>query len=506
MDRSFYYLFRKQALNQPKKVALIFEDRNYTYGELLEKTDVLAKKLKSITKGEKAHLATFLENSLEMVLLLLAASKVGITLVPLPPDLPENFAYEIMKTCDVEIALVQNRRAFNGITTLSVDNLWNISHSKISEEEYVNLDSPFIITTTSGSTGKPKPIVLTQRIKLKRAFKGAKEIFNLSEDDIYIVSTPLYHSLAQRFTLLPLITGATVVLMKRFYLQNWLNLVENCKVSFAVLVSSQLENIVFYIWKNKEKYRLGNLKKLISSSAPLLEKTRKKILELAKNYGWTVYETYGTSEIGFASILNIMVESQKWDSVGKPLPYVDIKILSPEGKELPPYQIGEIAVKTETVFAGYYKMPKKTQESFTQDGYFLTGDLGYIDEDGYLYFRGRKKEVIITGGINVYPQDVEKVILSHPKVKECAVFGMENDYFGEVVCALIVPEDKTLSEKELRNYLRGKLTSYQMPVYIQFVEEIPKNQLGKIARKNLKSFVNTTRLEQIVGKLENLLL
>ena len=503
--QNFYSLFKEQALKNSKKVALIIEGKTYTYGELLEKTDLLAEKLKTLSEGKRKHIATFLGNSPEMVLLLLATSKLGLTLVPLPSDLPQEFAEEILKTCDVEMAITQTEREFKGIETLKVSELWEVPAKVKDWNVKPDLDTPFIITTTSGSTGKPKPIVLTQRIKLKRAFKGAKEIFNLSEEDVYIVSTPLYHSLAQRFTLLPLITGATAVVMRKFNLQRWLSLVETHKVSFAVLVSSQLENIVSHLWEKGENYNLRSLKKLISSSAPLLEKTRRRALELSKTFGWEIYETYGTSEIGFASVLNMTEETRKWDSVGKPLPYADIKILSPEGKKLPPNQIGEIAVKTETIFAGYYKMPQKTKESFTSDGYFLTGDLGYLDGEGYLYFSGRKKEVIITGGINVFPQDVERVILTHPKVKECAVFGVENDYFGEVVCAFVVPKEP-LTERELRNFLRGKLASYQMPIYIGFVEEIPKNHLGKVARRELKRLVDRKKLRLLTEKLRNLLL
>jgi acyl-CoA synthetase (AMP-forming)/AMP-acid ligase II len=326
--QNFYLLFKRQALKNPNKVALVIENEEYTYDELLKKTELFAEKLKTLSGRKRKHIATFLENSLEMVVFLLATSKLGLTLVPLPPDFPQEFAEDILKTCDVEAAITQTEREFKGIETIKVKDFLELPINVIEWNVESNLDLPFIITTTSGSTGKPKPIVLTQRIKLKRALKGAKEVFNLSEEDTYIVSTPLYHSLAQRFTLLPLITGATVVVMKKFSIQRWFQLVEKYKVTFAVLVSSQLENIVSYLWESKKSYKLESLKKLVSSSAPLLEKTRKRALELSKTFGWEVYETYGTSEIGFASILNMTKETPKWNSVGKPLPYVDVKILS----------------------------------------------------------------------------------------------------------------------------------------------------------------------------------
>jgi long-chain acyl-CoA synthetase len=297
---------------------------------------------------------------------------------------------------------------------------------------------------------------------------------------------------------LPLITGATAVVMKKFHPKRWLELVEKHRVSFGILVSSQLERIVSTLLEERE-FKPTSLRKLISSSAPLLEGTRKKALSLAQNYEWEIYETYGTSEIGFASILNMTQETNKWNSVGKPLPYVKVKILCEDKRECPFGEVGEIAVKTLTRFAGYYKMEEKTKEAFTEDGYFLTGDLGYLDKDGYLYFVGRKKEVIITGGINVYPQDVEKVILNYPGVKECAVFGVENEKLGEVVCALIAPEKgKEIKIPQLKSYLRKHLTSYQMPIYIKVVEEIPKNHLGKISRKSLKQFVDKGEINRLL--------
>jgi len=504
---SFYEFFRRRALERPGKTALVIEDKTYTYGELLKLTDKLGDKLGNITEGGKKNIATFLGNKLELVLLLLVASKLGITLVPLPPELPPEFRKKLLSTCDVDFAITtENLKGdvAKDVETFTVEEILELPlQGKIPTAE-PNLDKPYIITTTSGSTGNPKPIVLTQRVKLLRAFEGGVKVFNLSGEDVYIVSTPLYHSLAQRFTLLPLITGATAVVMKKFHPTRWLELVEKHKVSFGVLVSSQLGTIISTLLEEKG-FNPSPLRKLISSSAPLLEKTRKEALDLAKKFGWDIYETYGTSEIGFASVLNMTKETEKWNSVGKLLPYVKVKILCDDKNECPFGEVGEIAVKTPTRFAGYYKMEEKTKESFTEDGYFLTGDLGYLDSDGYLYFAGRKKEVIITGGINVYPQDVEKVILSYPGIKECAVFGVENDRLGEIVCALIVPEKGgELNLPHFKGYLRKHLTGYQMPQYIKVVKEIPKNHLGKIVRRDLKAFIDKNKLEKLT-KILNLL-
>jgi long-chain acyl-CoA synthetase len=507
MSYSIFDLFKQHAQKFPEKPALIIGEKTLTYKELLKLTEDFAQRLSSLGIGKQTHVATFLGNNLEMVLLLLSAAKLGFVLIPLPPEFPKFFRKKILRTCDVQVAITTSnlkREISEDIPTFAVEEIYGTPPKEIKISENPNLDAPFIITTTSGSTGVPKPIVLTQRVKLLRAFEGAKKVFNLSTNDIYIVSTPLYHSLAQRFTLLPLMTGATAVVMPKFQVAKWLDFVKKYKVTFGVLVSSQLESIANHLWENRERETPSSLRKIISSSAPLLDITRKKVLELAKSIGWEVFETYGTSEIGFATILNLTKETNKWKSVGKPLPYVKIKIL--KERALGSRDIGEIAVKTKTIFAGYYNMPEKTKQSFDNEGFFLTGDLGYLDSDGYLYFVGRKKEIIITGGINVYPQDVERVLLNHPSVKECAVFGIEAQPFGEIVCALVVPKDKNkFNLSELRKYCRQNLTYYQQPLIWKIVDEIPKNHLGKVSRTELKKLISKEEISNLLEKIKGLL-
>jgi len=494
---SIWSEFKKSYSKSPDKTALIFEGQRYSYKDLKELSDKLTSYLLKKVDNLDQPLGVFLDNSPFFAALLLTASRLNLTIVPFPVFLKGLTLENLLKELEIKTVLGEDFLEKNfeslGVKFLPIREFLNFPPTEV--EFKPDLEKPYIITTTSGSTGKPKPIVLTQKVKLLRAFEGAKKVFNLTADDIYIVSTPLYHSLAERFVLLPLMDGATAVLLKKFTLKKWLEAVQNFNVTFAVLVSSQLEAIVSHLTSKGEDLNLSSLRKLISSSAPLLENTRKKALKLAQKYGWEIFETYGTSEVGFATILNMTKETDKWNSVGKPLPYVDIKIFSDKGEPLPPNRTGEIGVKTKTIFAGYYKMEETTKRSFI-NGYFLTGDLGYLDSEGYLYFKGRKKEVIITGGINVYPQDVERVILKHPKVKECAVFGVPHDYLGEIVCAFIVPkEGENLSLSKLRNFLVENLAPYQVPLYMELREEIPKNNLGKVVRRDLKRFVDMKQLK-----------
>jgi len=421
-----YQKFVEHVKKTPNKIALIFEDKRLSFKDLFNLIEKEKINLKPYT-----HIGVKLENSIEFVKLLLLASKYKLTLIP--------FAGEIdYKKFDIEY-------------------IYDGEFKKVSDYKVKN--SGYIIVSTSGSTSEPKPIVLTEDIKLKR-IDIAKKTYNLSEKDTILVSTPLHHSLAQRGVLMSLVLGATCVLMKEFKANKFLELIEKEKVSFTFAVSNQLE----IIKDRLEKYNLSSLKSLVSTSYALNPDTKKKLL----NYT-DVYECYGTSEIGCVTHLAPKDIKLHPDSVGRALDGADIKIVD-----------GEILVKSSWKFKEYYKMSDVTQKSFEND-YFKTGDLGEII-DGYLYYRGRKKEMIKTGGISVYPIDIERVLREVEGVREVAVVGVEDEYFGEAIIAVVVGEVK----KEELIKKANKLAPYQRPLFYDIVKELPKNSLGKIQKFKLK--------------------
>lgn len=512
--RSIYENFKENVKSYPNKTALVIDKDRLTYKELFEKVEIYSHNLKHLGVSKKTHIATLLGNSVHIVILMLAVAKLNAVLVPLPSSVKKEGLKNLLKSCDVDF-VVTNSILAKEISSLGFKTvIYNdLKKNEMSKEKIKNidldinlsidLDAPYILTTTSGSTGNPKPIILSQKTKIIRAIEGVKEIYNLSNQDIILASTPLYHSLAERLVLLPLMIGATSVVMPKFNLANWFQTVHNEKVTFTILVSSQLENILKEINLFSKDFDLSTLKTVVSSSAPLTEEGRKMALEVSKKFGWDIHECYGTSEIGIATNICITKEKNKWKSVGKPINFVKLKIVDEDGSELPIGKVGEIMCKTKTVFSGYYKLSKITKESFDKDGYFHTGDLGYLDKDGYLYYVGRKKEVIITGGINVYPQDVESVILSHYSVKECVVVGLEDDYFGEVIAAVIVPYSKEkFSLKEIRKLCLEKLAVYQQPLVFKITDKIPKNHLGKVSRKDIKTLFKREDIKPLITKLK----
>ena len=426
------YEIFKENAKSDKKI--YFDDKVVSFKELLERIE--SKKLPKIGK-----VALFLENSIEFIEWLLLASKYNFTLVPFAKGMKVDFKkFGISHIYDGDLKKISNKSSYG-----------------------------YIIVSTSGSTSAPKPIVLTEEIKLKR-IKIAIDTYKLDKNDTILVSTPLHHSLAQRGVLLALVLGIDLILMKNFNIDKYLRNLK--KATFTFSVSNQLEAI-------KEKINGDfNLKAIVSTSYALNSDTKRKLL----NY-FPIYECYGTSEIGCVTHLSPEDVKIHPKSVGKALNGVDIKIKN-----------GEILVKSPWRFKEYYNLPKITQESFEGE-FFKTGDLGEII-DGFLYYKGRKKELIKTGGISVYPIDIEEVIKRVSGVKEVAVIGVEDSYFGEVVVAVVV------GDVEKKDIIRAcsVLAPYQRPMYVDIVQSLPKNSMGKIQKFKLKEKYKNLRIgEKIKG-------
>jgi acyl-CoA synthetase (AMP-forming)/AMP-acid ligase II len=422
-----YEIMKQNALKYPKKAALIFKNETITYEELVNRVENCKFNIEKY-----AHVGVFLENSIDFVELLLLASKEKFTLVPFST-----------KNIDFE--------------KFDIEYLYDGKLKKI--REYKDKESGYIIVSTSGSTSEPKPIVLTEEIKLKR-MEIAKKSYNLSEKDVVLVSTPLHHSLAQRGVLLSFVIGGTCVLLDKFSEKTFLESIENNRVTFSFAVSNQLEAIKHEI----KNCNVSSVRCMVSTSYQMNAETKRELLRY-----FDIYECYGTSEIGCVTHLSPNDIKNHPNSVGKALEGVEIKIKD-----------GEILVKSPWRFKEYYKLPQITKESFEGE-YFKTGDLGEM-VDGFLYYKGRKKELIKTGGISVYPIDIEKVIKEVEGVDEVAVIGAEDEYFGEIVVAVVVGNVK---KNEILKAC-SVLAPYQRPMFVDIVKELPKNALGKLQKFKLR--------------------
>ncbi|WP_156491877.1 class I adenylate-forming enzyme family protein, partial [Oleiphilus sp. HI0123] len=301
---------------------------------------------------------------------------------------------------------------------------------------------------------------------------------NITSEDLTLIATPMYHSLAERLVVISLISGGTCVVLGTYTAKKWIDAVIDHKVSFAIPVSSQLKQILIEL-KNKPS-PLETLRCIVSSSERLPDAVREEMKQVIR---CDVHECYGASEV--AIVTDLDCQSSENGSVGKVIPGVEIAILDDNRVPVGVNQAGEIACKTPMLFSGYYKNPETTAAAMWND-FFCTGDIGCIDEEGYLYFLGRKKDVIISGGINIYPKDIEDVLNSHESVVESAVIPLLDDALGEKLTAVVVVNSNTPFNIRLLQRLCAKaLADYQQPRAYLVVESLPKNPMGKIMKQNL---------------------
>ena len=358
--------------------------------------------------------------------------------------------------------------------------------------EDITGEESLILTMTSGSTGNPKPIDISQNNKYERSMAHIR-VYEITPEDRILAATPLYHSLAERLVILPLILGATSILLPRFTPAIWLNCAKEQKPTFTIAVSAQLAQILELL-SQPDSPSIDSFRSIVSSSALLEEKVK---LELIQKLHCEFHEMYGTSETSTITNICFQKTENKQKSVGIPFDEAKIRILNDDdGRDCAVNEIGEIACLSTLTCKGYYKQ-EAMMEAAKYEGYFRTGDLGYLDEDGYLYFAGRKKELIITGAINVYPRDIDAVVSELPEIEECAAFSYPDDRLGEVVALAIVPkEDAEVKIRTVKTYCARHLADFQQPHKIFIVDKLPKNTMGKLQRMNILEYIRSMGLDE----------
>ena len=505
LAKQFYH----NADVHPGKQAIWCDGKEMTYAELASLVSRLANYLTAhhVRYGEIIGIP--MNNSIESVALIVAAASIGAGLAPINPTLPLCAIQTAFQAADVRhiIArcsfLKQMKLAGVGFPAGCVlcldgdaegaDAFTEVYKAPDTRPDCSRItgEETLILTMTSGSTGEPKPIELTQENKRRRAFAHVR-LYGITENDKVLAATPLYHSLAERLVLLPLLIGATAVLLPRFTPTLWLNCIRDQKVTFTIAVSAQLGQIV-QLLSSPFVPEIDSLRCVVSSSALLEPYVRS---ELIRKLQCDFHEMYGTSECSTVTSIHCREATGKSKSVGQAIPQAAVRIIDDDGAVLPAGAVGEIACKTDLLFKGYYGMPAMTKAAFTADGYFRTGDLGRMDEDGYLYFCGRKKELIITGGINVYPNDIERSVQTVEGVAECAAFSYPDERLGEVVALAVVAKENTaVTKRMLQAHCARNLADYQQPHYIFLLGELPKNAMGKLMKSRIIEVVRKSGIQ-----------
>ncbi|MDQ7783405.1 MAG: AMP-binding protein [Desulfomonilaceae bacterium] len=483
------------------KPAVVLENTTYTYGELDREIARYAAVLDAVGVRTTDRIAIQLPKTIEFVFLESAILSVGAVTLPLNPDYqPDEIEYFLSDSRSRFFFTDRERfrraahvlRSLPGVRVLLTDDPDPAgSHAMPREPIHAGTrfertypaggDDVATIIYTSGTTGRSKGAMLTHR-NLISNMQALHETWEWSSDDILLHVLPLFH-VHGLFVALhgALNAGATVIMHDRFDPSRTWETIERGKCTVLMGVPTMYQRLVTH-WEGKDtKPDLRSMRLFISGSAPLPETLFNRFEE---HTGYRILERYGTSETGMIASNSTDPAGRKAGSVGHALPGVQLRIVSAQGTDASPLEVGEVWVRGENVFKGYWGMPDKTSDSF-RDGWFRTGDMGYVDrEDGNrLYLVGRANDLIISGGYNVYPKEIENVLEGHPGVREAAVVGIPDHDFGErVTAAVVLTESAEVSADDLIRYCRERLAGYKCPKRAVFVDALPRNAMGKLRK------------------------
>jgi len=342
-------------------------------------------------------------------------------------------------------------------------------------------DDTAVILYTSGTTGTPKGAELTHA-NLARNAEVAEELFGLHERSVVLGSLPLFHSFGQTCALnAALLAGAAVTLLPRFDAGRALEIIERDRVTVFMGVPTMYGALLNH--PERDRFDLSSLQVCVSGGASLPVELLHGFEEA---FGCAILEGYGLSETSPIASFNHPDRVRKPGSIGTPIDGVEMKLVDDSGADVSPGEVGEIVIRGHNVMKGYWRKPEATSEAISADGWFRSGDLAVMDEDGYFFIVDRKKDMIIRGGYNVYPREIEEVLYSHPSVREAAVVGIPHAELGEEVAAAVELKAGTrVTEEELREFVKDHVAAYKYPRLVWFVDEMPKTATGKILKREL---------------------
>jgi long-chain acyl-CoA synthetase len=476
-------VFDKAAHANRSRTALIEEDRSWTFGELAEESDAIAAMLREKVPGDTV--GVLLLNSQKYVTTLLGVWKAGKTPVPLNYLLPPQELAYIIKDSGMSalitsqffaqaVAAVKPLFGDKGLILMADAPDFAPKTAKPAETSYRD---PALYLYTSGTTGKPKGVVLTHR-NLAYNVESCQRAGGFDHRDSFLCLLPFFHTYAITGTiLLPLLNGSKMVLVDRFQPLKVMKLIDEHAISVFLAIPSMYRVLAH----SEGDFNLQSVRFPISGGEPLPVAVAEAF---EKRFGVPIFEGYGQTEASPVISLNVPT-GQKLGTVGRALPGVEIAIWDEQKNPVETDVVGEIMVRAPSVMEGYYNLPDETAKTITRE-WLHTGDLGKMDAEGFVTITGRKKDLIISAGENIYPREIEEVLAQHPKVKEVAVIGVKDEVRGEVPKAFVIArEDMTLEEKELRQFCRENLAGYKVPKHIAIVPDLPRTPTGKILKRML---------------------
>jgi acyl-CoA synthetase (AMP-forming)/AMP-acid ligase II len=489
-------------------VALKDKSRRFTYPQTNERVNRLANSLLSLGLAKGDRVAVLMENSIEIIEIYLATAKSGLVIVPINFRLVGPEISYIVNNSDAKAFIVHDQFAHEvdrvkaELTNIAAADYFVVGKNLAGYRDYEELISDgsaeepnvevepqdtWILIYTSGTTGKPKGVIRSHESHVAFYLINAVD-FGFNEHDFCMNVMPLCHINSTFFTFTFLYIGASVYIhpAQSFKPEEILDIVEKEKITFISLIPTHY-NLILNAPEEALKKDVSSIKKLLCSSAPVRKSMKECIMGYFK--GVELYEGYGSTEAGIVTVLKPEYQMKKLGSIGvETLGTEFVKILDENGREVPDGEVGELYSRGPMLFDEYYNLPDKTAESFV-NGWFSAGDMARKDADGFFEIVDRKDNMIITGGENVYPSEVEEVVGSHPDVYDAAVIGLPDDKWGERVAAIVIKKPGAeLDAETLRTYCKDKMAGYKRPKDIIFIESdgMPRTATGKILHRILR--------------------
>lgn len=498
----------------PDRLAIIFEKKRYTFAELNARVNRLANGLSGMGVKKGDRVALLQVNCNQCVETYFAVAKVGAIYVPLNFRGKENELTHILNSAEAGTIFIGERyiKMLNNmkpdlesvLNYISIDGkadgmsyYEDVISSASSEEMATEIedDDTTILMYTAGTTGLPKGVMLHHNsfsvYVLENVTPADPEL-----EERNILTVPLYHVAGIQAMMAAIYGGRTLVMERQFEPKEWMELVETEKANRVMMVPTMLKQLIDH--PDFSKYDLSSLKVITYGAAPMPIGVIRKALEVFP--GVSFINAFGQTETA-STITTLGPEDhnisgddaekerklKRLSSIGKPMPDVEMKVIDEAGQEMPTGQIGEIVARGPRVMSGYWKDKEKTEKTIDKDGWVHTGDIGYVDEDGYFFLSGRATDMIIRAGENISPEEVELVMQSHPKIEEVAVIGVPDEEWGEQPRAIVIlKHGETATPEEIMEFCRANLASYKRPRSVVFVDSIPRNPMGKIIKRELR--------------------
>ena len=495
-------ILARQADRRPDKPAIRFEGQTITYADLQARIAATASRLAALGVGEGTKIAHLAFNDISFFELLFACSQLGAVMVPVNFRLvQEEIAYQL-QNADAEVFVYTED--FADMAAALKPEVPGVTHWIVSGPRGLAPDAPpapppsgtsgasgdrrapdacLVMIHTSGTTGRPKAAMLSERNLLATAQNQIAD-FPLTRDDITLTSAPIFHAGGSLICTLPLLLiGGTVILQQHFDpVAAGKHLAED-GVTCLFAAPAMWQALIAEL--EKTGARAPQLRLCLSGGAAETERSMRRFMDM---FGVALMQGYGLSECSSTStVLRAEDAAERLGSVGKPMMTNRLRVVHPDGRDVAPGEVGEIAQSDDTVMLGYYKNEAATAEAI-RDGWLYTGDLATVDDDGFIYIKGRKKEMIISGGENIYPAEIEHLLNSHPEIAESAVVGTPHDRWGETPVAFIVPKPGMQPcAQQVIAHCKAHLASYKKPSRVLVVEALPRNPSGKVKKFELQA-------------------